>query len=201
MTADNQGNATSRGIILHEFCKHFLPLVSDTPLAPHTEDYLALKEYLDKRTLVSIQGAPDSPWAKQVSGVRYVARENKLGLRQFTLHFDTEGGRLHLVFSDKETVFHFGLCKNKFTKFSYGTRAKADMMGVFEEGAYDTAISGGWVDGATFGIMAQVIDTYFGKLHIVIGFGDGEASMHITKCGQYVFDGIDGYVLTKASKE
>ena len=50
-------------------------------------------------------------------------------------------------------------------------------------------------------ILLQVIDTYFGKLHIVIGFGDGEASMHITKCGQYVFDGIDGYVLAKSSKE
>ena len=166
-----------------------------TPLAPHTEDYLALTEYLGKRTLVSIQGAPDSPWAKQVSGVRYVARENKLGLRQFTLYFDTDGGRLHLVFSDKETVFHFGLCKNKFTKFSYGTRAKADMMGVYEEGAYDAAISGGWVDGATFGIMAQVIDTYFGAANAYISFKGERATLLLKKSGQYVFDGYEGYAI------
>ena len=91
----------------------------------------------------------------------------------------------------------FGIGENKFYDFSFGTRAVLDMMGKNEEGKYKCAASAAWVDKTTFAIHLQVIDTYFGGLNVHISYKDEYATMKLTKSGQYVFDGIGGYVIGK----
>ena len=74
-------------------------------------------------------------------------------------------------------------------------------MGVWEVGAYDAMASAAFVDENTLMILLQVTDTYAGKLHVALALGEGEASMHVTGTGQYVFAKMSADVLGKRSKE
>ena len=72
------------------------------------------------------------------------------------------------------------------------------MMGVNVDGAYRCASYAAVIDQNILSIKVQVIDTYFGKLLISVHFNQKEANVFIQKHGQYVFDGIGGYVLAKS---
>ncbi|MBO5755223.1 MAG: serine hydrolase [Clostridia bacterium] len=202
ITADNQaGENASRDLIFNEYYKHFLEEVADEALPENGEAYGRLTEYLSSRKLVSQKGEKKTAFTDKVSGVTYAARENRFGIKDLTLRLGEEEGSLTLTFADKTVVFDFALCENKLTKFSYGTRAKADMMGVFVEGAYDAAISGAWVEEHSFMIKAHVIDTYFGAACAFLDFKDDRVSLYLTRSGQYVFDGMTGFVIGEAKKD
>ena len=197
ITSDNQGERGARHIIYHEYYKHFIEEVSDAPLAPAPDDYAALEEYLGKRELVSQYGEAESPIAKAVSGVRYRAEKNSQGIKSFTLYLEEGREALDLEIGDRVYRLEFSKRKNKLTEFSFGQRARYDMMGVYEEGRYRTAASGAWVEDNTFAILAQVIDTYFGCLAVHISYKDERATLVISRYGQYVFEEYGGYVIGK----
>jgi len=103
--------------------------------------------------------------------------------------------------SNARSLIFIVLEENKITRFSFGDRPVADMMGRNEPGEYNCAVSAAWVDNNTFSVMAQVIDTYFGCLNVHIGFKDSRATLLFKKSGQYVFDGIEGYLIAFADEE
>jgi len=123
---------------------------------------------------------------------------NGLGISEFTLRLTDRDGVLEFVRNGESLTLPFDLCKNKLAKFSFGERAVADRMGQMEAGAYDCAISGAWIDKNTFAIQAQVIDTYFGCLTVTICFKDHRATLLMRRSGQYIFEGIDGFVIGAA---
>jgi hypothetical protein len=43
----------------------------------------------------------------------------------------------------------------------------------------------------------NITDTYFGSLTVHIAFSDSEASMLIERSGQYVFEGIGGFLIAE----
>ncbi len=197
ITADNQANTAAREIIYHEYYKHFIEDVADVPLAENQSAYAALTSYLASRTLVCQAGKETTATASRINGVTYEAKENALGIKDFTLCLDKGEGTFTLTLSDRTVTFDFAISKNKLTKFSYGTRAKADMMGVYEEGVYEAAISAAWVEEDAFMIKAHIIDTYFGAACACLTFKDKEATLSLTRSGQYVFDGMAGFVIGK----
>ena len=201
LTADNQGNENaSRDLIFHEYYNHFIEEVADEALPENREAQAALAAYLSSRKLVCQTGEKKTAYTDKVNGVTYAARENRFGIKSFTLRLGEEEGSLSLAFPDKTVVFDFGLCANKQTTFSYGTRAKADRMGEYVEGAYDAAISGAWVEEQSFMIKAQVIDTYFGAACAFLEFKGDEVTLFLNRSGQYVFDGMVGFVIGQAKK-
>lgn len=195
ITSDNQANRGARHLIYHAVYHHLLPEIGDIPLPEDPEGYARLEAYLGSRKLVSREGLCHAALEEKISGVRFVAESNKLGIGWFRL--SVEKGILELEKDGKRFCLEFGLCENKCTRFSFGDRPVADMMGKNEPGEYDCAVSAAWVDGHTFSVMAQVIDTYFGCLNIHIGFVGKEATMLFRKSGQYVFDGMEGYVIAR----
>ncbi len=193
MTADNQGDKGFRHLIHHEFNKHFLQKVHNHELEINEADSLALSEYLSSRELISLCGAKDSPIASSVFGARFEKKKGELAVDAFTLH----EGYLEIEKDGKTYKLEYELLKNKQTKFSFGTRARADMMGVFEEGKYDCNVSAAWTDENTFSLLCHVTDTYFGTLSIRVSFVGDEASLFMKRSGQYVFEDIDGFLIAK----
>ena len=198
ITSDNQADKPARRVTYHEYYYHFLPSVKDIPLEENPTAQRELKEYLENTTLICQYGEKTSPIADKVNGVKYLMDENPLNISYFrldlnknVLEFEKEGRILKLEFSIGE---------NKLTKFSLGDRATADKMGFREEGEYDCANSGAWVEENQFSIMTQVIDTYFGGLYISIGFKDDRASFVMRNSGQYVFNNADGFAIGRAEK-
>ena len=194
ITSDNQAERSERHIIFHELTKHFFKKVGEEPVAEDSASDKRLSDYLASRELVAQYGESSSPISKSVFGRRYKKVKGELDIDGFVL----TDGKIKLVRHGKSYSFEFGMLKNKATKFSFGERAKADMMGVYVDGEYDCNASGGWISEDTFSILLQVTDTYFGALGIQIAFDGDEASLHIARSGQYVFEGIEGYSILKA---
>ncbi len=198
VTADNQaGENASRSLIFHEYYKHFIEDVSDRPLPEAPEATQALAVHLSSRSLVCQEGEATAPVMDEVNGVTFLAKENRLGIKDFTLTVREGEGTLTITFPERQVTFDFAIGRNKVTRFSYGTRARADMMGVYEEGSYAAAISGAWVEDAAFMIKAHVIDTFLGAACACVFFKGDEATLQLTRSGQYVFDGMEAYVIGK----
>jgi len=195
ITSDNQINGTSRSIIFREVLKSFMPSIEEKPLPENEDAYKKLQDHLESRELISQYGAKTSPIAKEISGVEYTTLDNPQKISKFRLDLEEDKGCFTLVKDGCARKIPFNIGKNNLCMFSFGDRPVLDMMGENEEGEYKCAASGAWVDENTFVIKLQVIDTYFGGLHIVISFKDTRATMYISKSGQYVFDGIGGYVI------
>jgi CubicO group peptidase (beta-lactamase class C family) len=197
ITADNQVERACRHIIYHEFYRHFLPKVSEGALQNNKDAYKKLSVYLEARELVSQCGKQTSPISKSILGKKYVKKKGELDVASFTL----SESALEIERGGEFYKLEYGLLENKKTEFSFGTRAKADMMGIYEKGKYDCNVSAGWVSDDTFAIMAQVTDTYFGCLTVHIAFAGEEASMRINRSGQYVFEDIDGFLIAEKEIE
>ena len=196
ITSDNQAEKSERHIIYHELCKHFLPKCENIKLIENESEYKALCDYLDSRELVCQYGESSSPIADKVFGKKYKKVMGELDVDAFTLN----EGMLEIEKNGKKVILEYGILKNKETKFSFGTRARADMMGIYEDGAYNCNASGGWVSDDTHAILVQVTDTYFGTLTVHIAFLGDKASLRIERSGQYVFEGIGGYLIAEMEK-
>lgn len=201
ITADNQAERTGRHIIFHEVIRHFIPRISDCPLKEDKEAYEKLSDYLNSRSLTHQYGKGNSPCGKEVNGVKYKALENSLGITGFKLDFSEDEGVLLIETKEKALKLPFGIFKNIPCSFSFGERARKDMMGIYEEGKYDCMVSAAWAEENIFVIKAQVTDTYFGCLNVYISFKGDRATLKFIKSGQYVFDGIDGYINAVKYKE
>ncbi len=200
ITSDNQSSKTGRHLLFHEVCRHFIPHITDAPLPENPIALNALTEYGDNRALICQYGDVATEMTSKVNGIRYIAKNNNLGVSEFTLSFNDNNGKLQLHKDGKVHNINFSLGKNNLCQFSFGDRPVLDMMGKNEEGELNCAISGAWVEENTFSIMVQVIDTYFGCLNIHISFKDDYATLRFARSGQYVFEGISGYVIGKADK-
>lgn len=190
ITSDNQAERSVQHIMYHVFYKQFLPSVKTESFELNERAYEELKEYLASRRLVRQMGLQSSPIKEKVFNQKFVKVKGGLEINSFVL---TEE---YLLFEKdgKEYKLEYGLLENKQTKFSFGTRAKADMMGVWEEGEYDCNSSAAWSDENTFSIMAQITDTYFGCVNVHIFFLNEGATVYLNRSGQYVLDGLNGYM-------
>ena len=94
-------------------------------------------------------------------------------MTRFSLHFG-ENGKNYFRYTnaqgDKE--LEFGMCENAFGIFPQTGYSK-DVGGRYCPGhTYKCAASASWVEPQKLFIKVQVIDTYFGRLNIMLGFRD-----------------------------
>jgi len=197
ITSDNQADKACRHIIYHEFYRRFLPKIEKSAIPCNEIAYKSLAEYLESRCLASQMGEASSPISSNIFGKKYTKYKGELDIDGFELTED----KLMLRRLGKWHTLEYGILKNKKTQFSFGSRARADMMGIYENGKYDCNVSAAWVSDTDFSVMAQVTDTYFGCLNVYISFADDEATVLIRRSGQYVFEDIDGFMIAKKEKE
>jgi len=199
INSDNQGTTYPQHLIYHEFANTLIKNLNKKPLEEDKTAYEKLIKYQKSRKLVVQRGKKYSNIINLINGVTYKSvMDNDLNISQFRVDFNKDSGKFTFIKDGKENSIEFYLGKNKLVNFSFGTRPKADMMGVDVCGTYSCATSGAFIDENTLAIKVQVIDTYFGKLQITLHFNNNEANLYMHKCGQYVFDGIGGYVLAKS---
>ena len=167
------------------------------PLPLEVPALLRHGRHLGAVLLVSQSGKEVSPIAEKVFGNKYVKKTGELKIDSFTL----TDSFLEIEKDGKSYKLEYGLLKNRKTEFSFGTRAKPDMMGIYEEGKYDCNVSGAWVSDDTFAILAHITDTYFGSLTVHVSFIENEASMLIQRSGQYVFEDIGGFLIAEKTKK
>ena len=199
ITSDNQGLSQSANLIYHEFAKHFIPKIKYSSIKENENEHLKLQRYEASRNLISQYGKPTSTIIEKINGVTYkTVIDNAMNISEVRFDFDENGGRFNFVVNEKENHIDFYFNKNKQIDFSFGSRAKEDMMGIYVKGKYNCVSSAGFIDDNTLAIKLQVIDSYLGKLQITANFNSNEVNIIMQKHGQYVFEGVNGYVVAKS---
>lgn len=175
--ADNQGNNTAKDVILDGFYDIIVRHTVDV-LPEDKDDRDSLAAYTKTLKLHSAYGAASSPLAEKISGKTYTLSENRMGIKQFTLTFDGEGGVFAYENAQGHKEIPFGMCKNAFADFpeeGYSNLVGSERGDRLYHGAYSAA----WKDEHTLWLKVQLIDDYFGNMDAVFAFADDGATVKL----------------------
>lgn len=172
-TADNQGSAFSREIILTTFFDLIVENLENAPLENDEKSYKSLKNATQGLSLFALNGQNSSSWQEKINGKKYVFSENELGLKELYFTFDGNGGELHYTNANGDLVLPFKLNENYFGKFpELGYSDGVGGMRTQNGFKYDCATSGAWLNENKLMIFAQIIDRYFGNVSMNFGFNE-----------------------------
>ncbi len=194
LNSENMDCPSSRALILHAFYDTIVADIGESPLPADDDAATQLAEHLSSLTLVHLQGRAPSARAKDVDGATYALEPNAMGLESITLRFHGDKGELIYRKADGEHTLAFGMGHNVLGKFPEHTRIGLTAS-VYEDGAYDCAVSAEWSAPDTLHVLAQIIDTYLGTLSISLSFKDDRVSVAMHKHAQYILDGYSGFAV------
>lgn len=184
---DNQDNALAKSRIIDGFFDIVYDTVEDAELPEYTGEPIA------ERELFCLSGAKTSSVAERINGKRYLLESNPMGISEFCVTLNDEGGSFNYINKTGAHTINFGFGRNVFEKFT--ETGYADEVGsVFVPGtAYDSAASADWVTDYQLRIRVQIIDKYFGNLGIIIGFVDDKVGIHMKKFAEDFLHGYQGF--------
>lgn len=170
--ADNQGLSCAAKLIFDGFF-HFVVNSDDESTEESTQSYKELMDYCNTLKLAVAKGNAYSELVKEIDGVKYVLNPNPMGISKVWLTFSQDGGVLNYVNAQGQKQLHFKMCENEFSLFPEEGYSN-EVGNQSEKGhKYKCAASAAWLEKNKLFIKVQIIDEYFGRLNIVIGF-EGE---------------------------
>lgn len=190
---DNQGRLHATKVIFDSFFKLVYETAADVPLPANTEAKAALDAYAKDLKLAVAVGETESPWQEKLNGITYTMDENPMGITKFTLHFEGKKGVFAYTNAQGDKELAFGLGYNEFGPFPQD--GYSDMVGSKPGDIhYHTAVSAVWQDPHKLYLKVQVIDKYFGVLHITLSFReDGLAGVYMVKTAEDFFEEYQGF--------
>lgn len=197
---DNQGFEGSRKIVLDNFFKLVARRAEDKELPQNKKAEESLKIYADTLKLSVAKGDKHNVLEDKINGVTYVLGENNMGITKMTLMFDGDKGKLLYTNAQGDKEIPFGMCKNEFAPFPQ--MGYSDMVGTKAGNIlYNCASSAAWVSDNQLFIKVQIIDKYFGRLNINLGFtNDGKKiGVNMNKTAEDFLEEYCGYADGEAS--
>ncbi len=200
-TADCQGDEGSgREYIIN----HFFELIMDEMGAPLPENNEAYKEFHDltaTRKLCAVLGNSDSPIKDKINGKTYVLGENRMGITEFTLKFENDGGKLCYTNAQGYKELPFGINRNEFGKFpQLGYSDKVGGMRTNDGFMYEDAVSATWLDDNKLMIYVQIIDRYLGNCNMTFAFRDDKVTVVMRKTAEDFLEEYQGYAAGETKK-
>lgn len=194
-TADNQGFAAAKDLILSAFYEYIVENM-DSKALPET-DIQSLLAIENSRELTHLVGAVESDFSKVLSGKRYVCQENDMGIREFSLEFLSNGtGIFHYINAQGEKHLPFGMGKNIFGKFPQAGYSQLHGGLPGPDGFYyDCAASAVWCEEQKLNLKVQIIDTYLGNFLATFSFREDEAMVSCFKTAEGFLAEYSGMLL------
>jgi len=193
---DNQGCDIAKSIIIDGF----FSLVYDEAEESELPEYLG--EPIGEYKLFAIQGNSTSSLTEKINGKKFVAKENPMRIREFSLNFHDDGdGSFTYVNATGEKTLPFGINKNAFSIFPEDGYSH-EVGSVKEPGhKYECATSAAWATDEYFRIRVQIIDEYFGNLGIEFAFKDDTCAVRMTKCAEDFLDEYSGLMTAELQND
>ena len=181
MTGDNQYNANYADTVYDAFFRAFFgEEARPSPAALSIAD-----------------GRTNSPFAARIDGATFALNDNPMGIKRFTLRFHGDEGAFEYENAQGSKTISFGLGKNVFGHFPQ--LGYSDDRGNVHENTgfmYRCAAGAGWKEEKKLFIRVQIIDRYFGSLHINIGFADeNRAALYMTKAAEDFLNEYNGWAM------
>lgn len=189
--ADNQGMPMAKSIIIDNFFRIF---VDRKPCGTDKEDLSALTASLK---LLSMWGNKHSTFEKEINENEYILEENPMGITKIKLVFNDDSGTLYYTNSQGNKELNFGMCKNVFSLFPQSGYSNL-VGGVSAPGhRYKCASSAAWAEEKKLIIKCQIIDEYFGNLHITLSFKENKVGICMVKVAEDFLKEYQGYAMGK----
>ncbi len=189
---DNQGTELAKDLIIDNFFGLISRTAQDEPLEENPEAQAELEKPLE---LMEAVGDAYVPFRDKINGAVFALGDNPMGITRFSLHF-WENGKNFFRYTnaqgDKE--IEFGMCENKLGKFPQEGYSNEVGSVRTENFYYRCAASAAWVEPQKLFLKIQIIDTYFGRLNVVLGFRDeNTVGVFMNKTAEDFLDEYKGY--------
>ncbi len=203
-TADTQYIPATHALIYHYFKKDILSRMSEEPLPENPAENEALAARIAGLTLRAEAGSATSGIINAINGRKYIAENNPMGITRFSLHFSDGAGEFRYTNAQGDKVLPFGIRKNVFAHFPQFGYSNDRGGTVTTDGfRYRCATSAAFEAGNVLLILVQIIDRYFGNLHIRFTFSDdgGVAVNMVSNAEDFLLEYRGDLVAHPAEKE
>lgn len=193
-TADNQGFAAAKDLILGALYEQIIEQLQPNPLPGNMALYQQCVDMEESLELATLKGGTSSAYAKVLHGKTYICRDNPAQIREFAFSFLSEDvGEIRYVNAQGEKRLRFGLGKNVFGKFpQYGYSTLHAGLPNWDGYLYDCAASAAWCEPQKLQIKVQIIDQYFGNLFLTFSFRDNLAYVTMEKAAEAFLEEYQG---------
>lgn len=196
INADNQGKTYAHRIVMENFFDLIVRTAEDNELPENADAQKALYDYSANLKLGVAIGEASSPMADKISGKTYTMNKNPMGITKIRLDLNGKKGVFAYTNEQGDKEIPFGMGENVFDKFPQD--GYSDMVGTkCGDKRYDCAASAAWISPTILLLKVQVIDKYFGNLHIQFGFKDDEVGVFMTKTAENFMNEYQGYAAGK----
>lgn len=197
INSDNQGYGESRKIIMDNFFDLIVRRAEDGEIPENADEIKSLEDFTKDLKLQSAKGEKYCACQDKINGVTYTMDKNPKGISKIKLCFEGEKGVLYYTNEQGDKEIPFGMCYNEFAPFPQ--EGYSDIVGSQKgDRLYDCAASGAWVSDNQLFIKVQIIDTYFGRLNINLGFTDDKLGVYMNKTAEDFLNEYTGFASGKA---
>lgn len=195
---DNQGNEAALRHIVQGFFEYIVGHLEDGKIGT-TED-AAWQTYTSQLKLYAARGEKMSSLETKINDVTYELEENPMGITKMRFVFEKEKGTLYYTNKQGDKEIVFGRCENEFGYFP--EEGYSDMTGSVKAAGnrYYSAVSGAWTMRDSLLICVQIIDKYFGRLNIHVGFQGEYIGIQMNKCAEDFMETYEGYAYGKTAE-
>lgn len=198
---DNQSDEFAKKGIFDAIFDLIVRKAQDAPLPENPDAQKRLADYSEALELHTLRSAKCSPMAERIEGKTFCLEPNKMEIEWVRFTFSAEGGTLFYKNAQGENALPFGFGKNVFGKFPQ--KGYADRIGtVAGDRLYDCAVSAGWADDSTLELEVQIIDTYFGRLHMVFAWREDLAlGIYMKKSAEDFLNEYNGFATGEPTED
>ena len=194
INADTQGFSDADTIIIGRLFEEIIELAENNPLPEDKASYDELCSMADSLTLYSLHDSAENN-AALYSGKEFKMKENPMGITKVKFTFEGDEGKMEYTNAQGDKTLYFGIDKNVFAKFPQEGYAK-NVATEFAAGHYyDCAASAMWTHENCLTMLVQVIDEFFGRLHMRITFTeDNRIAVMMDKIAEDFLKEYEGYM-------
>lgn len=199
---DNQGIESAKSIIIDTFYNLIVNDAKECELPENHTEYCRLADYSKDMKLMSCKGANDSPVAEVINGKKFILDKNPMDITDIKFTFEGDSGTMAYTNAQgyKELPFSFG--KNTFGKFPQSGYSDLVAVERAEGFCYECAVSAQWLVDTMLYLNVQIIDKYFGRLHMYFSFVDKDTvCVKMTKVAEDFLDEYQGNATGRECKK
>lgn len=188
---DNQGIFDQKEAVIKPFFELVSRTAQDAPLPENSAAHKMLNDKVLK--LMVAKGETKSDFQEKINGKEFLLKENPMGITKFSLHFGENKCTFRYTNAQGEKELYFGMGENVFGVFPQEGYSDDVTMKATKNFYYKCACSAVWDEPQKLYIKVQVIDKYFGRLHINFGFADeNTVGISMSKVAEFFMDEYRG---------
>lgn len=191
---DNQGFESAKPIVVDNFFNMISDSAKDGEIEENIDEYNNLCEYSKSLKLWHCKKTDRSPLEEKINGKTFRMSDNPMKITSAKITFTDDGGVFEYTNEQGKKALPFGIGRNEFALFPQTGYAKDTATISCPGHRYRCASSAEWSTDTMLYMSVQIIDEYFGRLHIYFSFKDeNNVAIQMQKIAEDFLHEYEGY--------